>query len=75
MGPPLITPRRGCGLAVFHGRLYAVGGSTGTHSLTSTEVYDPSEQVWVPGPNMSMPRANVAVAVVGDRFVFCLPMK
>lgn len=69
VGPPLISARRGCGLAVFRDRLYAVGGSSGTHSLTTTEIYDPEEQAWIPGPNMATPRANVAVAVVGDRYV------
>lgn len=65
-GPPLITPRRGCGLVEFGGKLYAIGGSSG-QSLTSTEIFDPEEQAWLPGPNLTIPRANVAVAVVGDR--------
>lgn len=91
---PIITPRRGCGLAhikgkhfhfhfmkhsvnifcrfikqlfVFLGKLYVVGGSDGTQSLATTEIYDPIERSWSPGPSMTTPRANVGVAVVGNR--------
>jgi len=49
------------------GKLYAVGGSDGTHSLTSTEVYDAESQSWTPGPSMTTPRANVGVSVIGNR--------
>lgn len=44
-----------------------MGGSDGTQSLATTEMYDPIERVWSPGPNMTTPRANVGVAVVGNR--------
>lgn len=47
--------------------MYVVGGSDGTQSLDTTEVYDLDEQMWSPGPNMTTPRANVGVAVVGNR--------
>jgi influenza virus NS1A-binding protein len=49
------------------GKLYAVGGSDGSHSLCSTEIYDPQEKTWTPGPNMTTARANVGVAVIGSR--------
>lgn len=49
------------------GRLYAVGGSDGSHSLCSTEIYNPQEKTWTPGPNMTTARANVGVAVIGSR--------
>lgn len=49
------------------GKLYAVGGSDGTHSLSSTEIYDPESKTWTPGPNITTPRANVGVAVIGSR--------
>lgn len=64
---PIITARRGCGVAVFNNKIYVVGGSDGTHSLNSTEVFDEVTQTWVVGPTMTTPRANVEVAVVGDR--------
>lgn len=54
-------------MAVFNGKLYVVGGSDGTHSLSSTEIFDSETQTWMVGPSMTTPRANVGVAVVGDR--------
>lgn len=59
--------RRGCGLAEFNGKLYAVGGSDGSHSLNSTECYDEVNKCWVAGPNLTSPRSNVSVAVVQNR--------
>ena len=49
------------------GKLILVGGSDGTHSLCSTEVWDPFENAWGPGPTMTTCRTNVAVAMVGNR--------
>lgn len=54
-------------LYIFTGKLYIVGGSDGTQSLATTEIYDINEGMWSPGPNMTTPRANVGVAVVGNR--------
>lgn len=64
---PMITARRGCGVAVFNGKMYVIGGSDGTHALSTTEVFDEQTQTWSVGPSMTTPRANVGVAVVGDR--------
>ncbi len=44
-----------------------VGGSDGTSALPSCEVYDPETSSWSFGPTMSVPRANVGVAVVRNR--------
>lgn len=63
----LLTPRRGCGLAEFNGKLYAVGGSDGSHSLNSTEFYDEDTKTWVVGPNLTTARSNVSVVVVQNR--------
>lgn len=63
----IITPRRGCGVVVFNDQLYVVGGSDGSQSLSSTEIFDLDTQSWVLGPTMTTPRANVGVAVVGNR--------
>lgn len=63
----MITARRGCGVAVFNGKIYVVGGSDGTHSLSTTEIFDEQTQMWSVGPSMTTPRANVGVAVIGDR--------
>lgn len=67
LSKPIITARRGCGVAVFNNKLYVVGGSDGSHSLNSTEVYDDETQSWAVGPSMTSSRANVEVAVVGER--------
>lgn len=52
---------------LFTDKLYVVGGSDGTASLATVEIYDPVTQMWSFGPVMSIPRANVGVAVVGKR--------
>ena len=49
------------------GQMIVVGGSDGSHSLCTTEIFDAAENAWKPGPTMTTCRANVAVAVVGDR--------
>lgn len=67
MSKPLNTARRGCGVAVFKGKLYVVGGSDGSHSLNSVEIFDEESQTWSVGPRMTTARANVEVDVVGDR--------
>lgn len=64
---PIITARRGCGVAVFNDKLYVIGGSDGSHSLSSTEIFDINTQTWNFGPTMTTSRANVGVAVVGER--------
>uniref|UniRef100_A0A182UE47 Uncharacterized protein n=1 Tax=Anopheles melas TaxID=34690 RepID=A0A182UE47_9DIPT len=58
---------RGCGLAEYNGKLYAVGGSDGSHSLNTTECYDEESKCWIAGPNLTSPRSNVSVAVVQNR--------
>ncbi len=64
-GPPMNTPRRGCGLVAREdGLLMVVGGSDGTQSLCTTEVYDPRVNLWVAGPNLTSCRVNVSCAVV-----------
>ena len=67
LGPPMSTPRRGCGLVEKAGLLHVVGGSDGQQSLCTTEVYDPRMNLWTAGPNMTQCRANVAAILVGER--------
>ena len=52
-GPPMNTPRRGCGLVERNNLLYVIGGSDGTQSLCTTEVYDPRMNLWTAGSNMT----------------------
>lgn len=44
-----------------------MGGSDGTQSLCSTEIYDPDTNSWTPGPSMTTCRANVGAAVVDGK--------
>lgn len=46
---------------------WLVGGSDGTHSLVTTELFDEKNQVWVQGPNLTSPRANVSVIEVAGK--------
>ena len=49
------------------GKLIVVGGQDGVQSLNTTELYDPAEDVWTPGPKMLTRRANVNVAVADGK--------
>lgn len=49
------------------GKLIVVGGLDGVQSLNTTEVYDPADGAWTPGPKMLSRRANVNVAVVDGK--------
>lgn len=44
-----------------------MGGSDGTQSLCSTEVFDLETNTWSPGPSMTTCRANVGATVVDGR--------
>ena len=49
------------------GTIYVVGGNDGTSALNSTEIYDRKSGSWVLGPMLSVPRANVGVAVLENK--------
>ena len=46
---PMPTPRFGLSLAVSGGKIYALGGTTGSGPLTTVEVYDPATNTWQSG--------------------------
>lgn len=48
-------------------KLYVVGGSDGTQSLCTTEVYDFETNTWSPGPSMTSCRANISVTVIDGK--------
>jgi len=48
-------------------KLYVVGGSDGTQSLASVEIFDFEKGSWTSGPTLNTPRANVRAVTVGDR--------
>lgn len=64
---PLLSARRGCGLAELNGQLYCVGGSDGNQSLKSTEYYDEAAESWILGPSLTTARSIVSVVVVQNR--------
>lgn len=68
---PLITSRRGCGVAVFNQKIYCIAGHDGSRSLNSVEIYDPETKTWTQGPALNQARANVGVAVIGSRLYAC----
>lgn len=48
-------------------KLYVVGGSDGTQSLCTTEVFDFETNSWSPGPSMTCCRANISVTVIDGK--------
>ena len=51
------------------GKLYVIGGSDGSQSLCSVEIYEPRMNRWSAGPSLSISRANLeAVELEGNLF-------
>ena len=67
----MIEPRRGCGAARYKDLVYIVGGTNGSSSLKSTEIYDIKKNKFLMGPELNTPRANVSTAFVGE-FLFAV---
>ena len=57
------TPRSGLGVAVVNGKIYAIGGSNGSH-LNTNEEYDPATNTWATRKPMPIQRHRFAIAVV-----------
>ena len=62
------TCRRGVGVAILNGYLYAVGGSDGIHALKLAEKYDPTCDTWTQVADMNENRSSVAAAALGEYF-------
>jgi len=60
----LSVGRRGAGVAVLDGVLYAVGGNNGPNILSSVEAYRPSTGVWTTVAAMNLPRKHAGSIVV-----------
>ena len=59
---------RGALAAVVHeGKIYAIGGFDGDHSLATVEVYDPDRDGWAAFPPLNVPRDHLAAAVVDSK--------
>lgn len=68
MIPSMHEPRRGCGAAYREKSqsIYIVGGTNGTQSLRSVEIYDVKNKKWTQGPELNIARTNVSVAFIDD---------
>jgi N-acetylneuraminic acid mutarotase len=67
-GPPMPTARGLLRATFAHGRLYAVGGfdSTATSPFDTVEAYDPATHRWTQDAPIPIPRAEPALATLGD---------
>ena len=65
---PMTTCRRGVGVAILNGYLYAVGGSDGIQPLKLAERYDPTCDLWTRISDMNERRSSVAAATLGEYF-------
>ena len=63
---PMPTPRVYFGTAVVGGRIYAIGGYSGS-TLATVEAYDPATDQWTSRASMPTPRAHFVVAAVGGK--------
>ena len=63
---PMPCARRGMGVCVLNGLLYAIGGSDGLQALCMVECYDPNTNVWTKKAGLNENRSSVAAAVVND---------
>lgn len=63
---PMPTPRLDAGAATVNGRIYVIGGFSGS-TLATTEEYDPTTDIWTPKANMPTPRRAPVVAAVNNR--------
>jgi influenza virus NS1A-binding protein len=68
----MLEPRRGCGAAVHKDSqsIYIVGGTNGSQSLRSVEIYDIKSKRWTLGPELNVARTNVAIAFIGKFLSF-----
>ena len=63
---PMPTPRLEAGAGVVHGKVYVVGGFSGS-ALTATEEYDPVTDTWTTKSDMPTARRSPVVAAVNNK--------
>lgn len=60
------TPRFEAGAAAVNGKIYVIGGFSGS-ALTTTEAYDPVTDTWTPRTDMPTARRSPVVATVNNK--------
>lgn len=63
---PLQTPRIGCRVISANGKLYAIGGYSGS-TLKSVEEYDPGLNIWTYKASMNTARAEFSIATLDGK--------
>jgi N-acetylneuraminic acid mutarotase len=72
---PIPTARRGLGVAVVEGKIYAIGGYNSTgHYLGTNEMYDSATDTWNSRASMPTPRTDFAIAVYKNK-IYCISGK
>jgi len=61
---PMRSPRYRFAAALYHGRIYAIGGSNGSRVLSSVESYDPATDSW--SASASLPQPEEGPVAVTD---------
>ena len=75
---PMQVARGGLGVAVVNGKIYAIGGSTGSGSdalisgiVGTNEEYDPETDTWTFKVSMPTPRTSFAIAAYQNK-IYCI---
>ena len=61
---PMLSARRGVGVGILNGFLYAVGGSDSKDALQLVECYDPRTNTWTRVADLNESRSSVSAAVI-----------
>ena len=64
---PMPTARGALGVAVYQGKIYAIGGYDGEQNSGATEIYDPQNDSWSTAAPLMAPRDHLAVTAAGSR--------
>lgn len=60
----MATKRRGIGVGLVQGQLYAAGGSDGVNALQTVECYSPAADAWHRVADMTEPRSSMGAGVL-----------
>ncbi|MCP5244672.1 MAG: galactose oxidase [Burkholderiales bacterium] len=64
---PMPTARGALGVAVYQGKIYAIGGYDGKQNSGANEIYDPKTDSWSAAAPLMAPRDHLAVATAASR--------